>query len=72
MSNMSYCRFQNTAADVTDCINALNNHDIQSTQERHSAKCMLVEILKFCEQEGIIDAFDYKQVRYVCGLEEEG
>tara|TARA_R100000995_G_C3415704_1_gene91457 strand:+ start:255 stop:491 length:237 start_codon:yes stop_codon:yes gene_type:complete len=26
MSNMSYCRFQNTAGDLGDCVDALENH----------------------------------------------
>ena len=26
MSNMSYCRFQNTSHDLGDCIDALENH----------------------------------------------
>ncbi len=26
MSNMSYCRFENTSKDVADCLEALNNY----------------------------------------------
>ena len=26
MSNMSYCRFQNTSMDLGDCVDALENH----------------------------------------------
>ena len=26
MSNMSYCRFQNTAMDLADCVEALENY----------------------------------------------
>lgn len=25
MGNMSYCRFENTAADLRDCLNAIHN-----------------------------------------------
>ena len=28
MSNMSYCRFQNTAQDLEDCIDAIENGEI--------------------------------------------
>ena len=28
MSNMSYCRFENTTLDVLDCINAINGGEI--------------------------------------------
>lgn len=27
MANMSYCRFENTARDISDCINALDESD---------------------------------------------
>ena len=26
MSNMSYCRFENTSRDLQDCIEAIQNH----------------------------------------------
>tara|TARA_R100001463_G_scaffold97765_3_gene152278 strand:- start:643 stop:858 length:216 start_codon:yes stop_codon:yes gene_type:complete len=28
MGNMSYCRFENTAADLTDCVNSIENGEI--------------------------------------------
>ena len=28
MANMSYCRFENTARDLADCVNALQNNDL--------------------------------------------
>ena len=28
MSNMSYCRFENTANDLTDCVYALEDKDV--------------------------------------------
>ena len=27
MGNMSYCRFENTADDLRDCLNAINNNE---------------------------------------------
>ncbi len=29
MANMSYCRFENTANDLKDCVWALNDEDIR-------------------------------------------
>lgn len=58
MSNMSYCRFENTLENIQDCIGALENRTIHSITEREIAKYLLTEILKFCQDEGIIDRFD--------------
>lgn len=39
MANMSYCRFENTANDVQDCVRALQDGDLPlSRYERGSAK----------------------------------
>ena len=43
MSNMSYCRFENTARDVEDCLEAIDNgaiHDM-STQEAEALRSLL-------------------------------
>ena len=29
MGNMSYCRFENTARDLRDCLNAINNGEVE-------------------------------------------
>lgn len=58
MSNMSYCRFENTLNDVDDCIDALNHREITSTRELSCAKALLSRVLKFCYNEGIIDRYD--------------
>jgi len=37
MGNMSYCRFENTARDLEDCVDALNNghtEDLSSYERR--------------------------------------
>lgn len=61
MSNMSYCRFQNTGLDLQDCINALdpdsNEYEI-SREEVAAGKNMFRGLLEFCESEGIIDGYD--------------
>jgi len=33
MSNMSYCRFENTARDLNDCVQAINNGETENLNE---------------------------------------
>lgn len=58
MSNMSYCRFENTLSDVRECIDALNNREISSDSEKGCAKSLLADVLNFCISEGIIEEYD--------------
>ena len=57
MSNMSYCRFNNTNIDLEDCIEAIENQDIQSETEASIAKSMFRKFLDLCESEGIINEY---------------
>lgn len=50
MSNMSYCRFENTSRDLDDCIEAIENGEINELNEyeieaikrmQYQAKCIL-------------------------------
>ena len=50
MSNMSYCRFENTSRDLNDCIEAIENGEINELNEyeieaiktmQYQAKCIL-------------------------------
>ena len=52
MSNMSYCRFQNTLKDLQDCFNALNEEPIDelSREERSSAEDILILCQEFIEE----------------------
>ena len=48
MSNMSYCRFENTARDLRDCLNAIENGEHTedlSSYERNG----LMDLLSSCE-----------------------
>lgn len=63
MSNMSYCRFQNTANDLEDCINAIENGEIHelSVYEIQGIKSLLelsetVFYLKDEIEEGIMNS----------------
>ena len=33
MANMSYCRFENTARDLADCVNAINRGETDELNE---------------------------------------
>ena len=58
MSNMSYCRFQNTLLDVRECLNVLREPDERkelSDVERRAAKTMLEEISDFFDEMDLVD-----------------
>lgn len=42
MSNMSYCRFQNTLSDLQDCDEHLS--DVDLSKEEHNARQQLIEL----------------------------
>jgi hypothetical protein len=42
MSNMSYCRFENTYNDLRDCYNNIDNTDLSKTEE--AARKRLIEL----------------------------
>lgn len=43
MSNMSYCRFRNTASDLADCVDHLND-DV--SKEEHEARQRLIRLAR--------------------------
>ena len=55
MGNMSYCRFENTANDLQDCVNAIDRGETDELNEYE--KSGLAEILKLSEY--IVDMEDY-------------
>jgi|TARA_B100000900_G_scaffold362410_1_gene335657 uncharacterized protein with von Willebrand factor type A (vWA) domain len=46
MANMSYCRFQNTARDLADCVEAIENNsvslDLTDDNDRREAQALLI------------------------------
>ena len=46
MGNMSYCRFQNTAKDFQDCVNAMNEGLELSKREQES----FIRMVKLCRE----------------------
>ena len=55
MGNMSYCRFENTARDLVDCVNAINRGDIHDLNNYEIDG--LKDILDLAEQ--IVDNREY-------------
>lgn len=51
MSNMSYCRMQNTFEDLKDCYNYWDSIDVNNEKEKHFQK----RLLDLCKR--IVDAF---------------
>ena len=57
MSNMSYCRFENTARDLVDCVDAINRGEIHELNNYELDG--LKDILDLAEQ--IVDNKEYIQ-----------
>jgi hypothetical protein len=55
MSNMSYCRFENTLHDLQDCYEAMKNDRSISTSE----KLYRERLIKLCKQ--IADNFETEE-----------
>ena len=61
MSNMSYCRFENTYNDLLDCAGALEQRDELSSSEKEYRERMLHICADMLEQIGIeVDAQELK------------
>ena len=49
MSNMSYCRFENTALDLRDCLDAIQNGEINDLSSLYEVDA-LEELLDLCKE----------------------
>ena len=47
MANMSYCRFENTSKDLRDCLDAIENEEIDDLSSYE--KDGLESLLDYCE-----------------------
>ena len=65
MSNMSYCRFNNTVNDLEDCRDALDSGEISSQEEKKEAK----RLIEICKE--IADNYDDDYVDSIKTDEEE-
>ena len=68
MSNMSYCRFENTTSDLDDCIeaiqegeiNELNEYEIEAIKTlKYQAKCILE--MEYDIDKGIAQSEEYNK-----------
>ena len=49
MSNMSYCRFENTARDLEDCLDAIENGEINDLGSQYEVDA-LEQLLDLCKE----------------------
>lgn len=49
MSNMSYCRFENTAKDLQDCLEAIENGEINDLGSQYEVDA-LEQLLDLCKE----------------------
>ncbi|QDP61422.1 MAG: hypothetical protein GOVbin962_13 [Prokaryotic dsDNA virus sp.] len=60
MANLSYCRFQNTARDLSDCVEAIDNHEIDietiSDSEIEGLRCLLILAREVLDRETEIES----------------
>ena len=57
MGNMSYCRFENTARDLNDCVYAINNGEVDDLS-MHEVEG-LQNLIQLCEE--LLDSKEYIQ-----------
>ena len=68
MPNMSYCRFENTAKALRDCVNAIQDNEVNdlSTYEVNGlAELQLLAMDIVAMQDEIGDIIDSNKERYV-------
>ena len=49
MGNMGYCRFENTARDLQDCLEAIENGEINDLSSQYEVDA-LEELLDLCKE----------------------
>jgi len=65
MSNMSYCKFENTDNDLQECLDALRERNISSNSEKRAANRILQTVLLFLEDEGIIENYNAGKIKKI-------
>lgn len=58
MSNMSYCRFENTLSDLRDCYNNMDEDLDDSETEKSSRECLIRLCKKIVDRYGESDDED--------------
>ena len=62
MPSMSYCRFENTLSDMKNCLTDLSERVISSDREKRAANSLLLSVLAFLDEEGIIEGYNAVRV----------
>lgn len=75
MMNMGYCRFENTAIALQECIDALNDGEKLSVSEKKYCRALFQDFLNFCTDEGIVEdedgEMDDRLEEFINGLAKE-
>lgn len=58
MSNMSYCRFNNTSIDLDDCLDSIEDGEQTSAYEIKKAKYMFERMCEFLYENDVIGEYD--------------
>ena len=69
MANMSYCRFENTLADLRDCEKALGNINDEVTEMSSYEKDALIKLIELCKT--ITDNWDMEEVQDIINESED-
>ena len=69
MANMSYCRFENTLADLRDCEEALGNINDEVTEMSSYEKDALIKLIELCKT--ITDNWDMEEVQDIINESED-
>lgn len=73
MANMDYCKFENTSADMQQCLFAFAEGQKTSNRECEKAEFMFENILGTMMDLGIIDEYDGDLLHEFCQeMNEEG
>ena len=59
MANLSYCRFENTARNLSDCVEAIDNQEIStesSDSELEGLRCLLILAREVLDREQEIES----------------
>ena len=65
MSNMSYCRQQNTEKDLREALEALHEGDVDSADEKEAAKSLLVSAFDFLREFGLLELAEDQRIEDV-------
>ena len=74
MSNMSYCRFQNTSRDFRDCLENLRTlrsgdaMGVNDMEELAARRALVHDAVLLLQELGIDDIHDYREVDAACDI----